>query len=291
MSRKPKPGIDYAGWDIHIFEDDPKIDKLLDAQGWIGFAVYFYLCQRAYANGYFYRWSFTDSATTARKMAGGIKSETVKAAVGTCARVGLFDKRLLETEGILTSRGIQRGYVRGIEKRSFRLVDHRYWLLDEAETKAARISFFENESPAAGDSYAENADFFPENADFFPENGPNIISYDTIPGLKNKRAREEDDGFDQFWDAYPRKSGYIDKAYLEYLYAIEDGAKLSDMLTALEWQSAEWAKNGNQYAPSAEKWLHNRGWTQKRPKAKTPKGKKSLTFYDVAQNMKARGEF
>ena len=60
--RPPKKGIDYAGWSVDIFDNDTKIDKLLEARGWEGFGIYFYLCQRAYGGeGYFYRWSYDDS--------------------------------------------------------------------------------------------------------------------------------------------------------------------------------------------------------------------------------------
>lgn len=38
MSGRPKQGIDYAGWSVDIFDGDKKIDKLLDAKGWKGFA-------------------------------------------------------------------------------------------------------------------------------------------------------------------------------------------------------------------------------------------------------------
>lgn len=79
MSGRPKQGIDYAGWSVDIFDGDKKIDKLLDAKGWKGFGIYFFLCQRAYkVNGYFYEWGYDDCATTARKMGGGISSGTVK---------------------------------------------------------------------------------------------------------------------------------------------------------------------------------------------------------------------
>ena len=73
------------------------------------------------------------------------------------------------------------------------------------------------------------------------------------------------DGFDTFWAAYPRKSGYIDRAYQEYLVAIDSGATLEEMLSAMEWQRKEWGAQGGRYTPSAEKWLHNRGWTEKQP--------------------------
>ena len=80
MAGKPKQGIDFAGWSVNIFDGDTKIDKLLEAQGWQGFSIYFYLCQMAYKfDGYFYKWSYDDSTTTARRMGGGIRSEAVKA--------------------------------------------------------------------------------------------------------------------------------------------------------------------------------------------------------------------
>lgn len=34
--RLPKRWIDYAGWSVRIFDNDTKIDKLLDAHGWVG---------------------------------------------------------------------------------------------------------------------------------------------------------------------------------------------------------------------------------------------------------------
>ena len=83
MGRPPKKGIDYAGWSVDIFDNDTKIDKLLDAHGWCGFGIYFYLCQRAYGGeGYFYRWGYDDCASTSRKMGGGIGSGTVRETVG-----------------------------------------------------------------------------------------------------------------------------------------------------------------------------------------------------------------
>ena len=112
MAGKPKKRIDYAGWSVDIFSTDIKIDKLLDAQGWIGFGVYFYLCQMAFGSeGYFYEWCYDLCATTARKMGGGVGAGTVKETVDYCLQIGLFDKGLFDRWGVLTSRGIQRSYL------------------------------------------------------------------------------------------------------------------------------------------------------------------------------------
>ena len=39
MSGQPKRGLEFAGWDVHMFDDDERIDELIDAQGWTGFIV------------------------------------------------------------------------------------------------------------------------------------------------------------------------------------------------------------------------------------------------------------
>lgn len=135
MAGRPKQGIDYAGWSVNIFDGDAKIDKLLDAQGWVGFSIYFYLCQMAYKfDGYFYRWSYDDSATTARRMSGGVGSKTVENTVGLCLQIGLFDRPLFDRHGILTSKGIQRRYLAAIQGRRVKSVISDYWLLKDEES-------------------------------------------------------------------------------------------------------------------------------------------------------------
>lgn len=136
--RPPKEGIEYAGWSVDIFDNEPKIDKLLDGQGCQGFVIYFYLCQRAYStHGYYLPWSYDDAATTARKIGGGVGSETVKYTVALCLQIGLFDKRLFEGDGVLTSRGIQRGYTAVLRARRNKQVIQEYWLLNEDESAGA----------------------------------------------------------------------------------------------------------------------------------------------------------
>ena len=159
MAGRPKRGIAYAAWDVDIFENDTKIDELLDAQGWTGFAIYFYLCQRAYASeGYFYRWSYANAATTARRMGGGIGSEAVKQAVGVCLQIGLFDKRLFDLGGVLTSRGIQRRYAMAIQARRIKTVNTELWLLDDVESNGFGI-------------VRENGDLLPADGDLHRTNG------------------------------------------------------------------------------------------------------------------------
>lgn len=135
MPRRPKQGIEFAGWSVDIFDGDTKVDKLLDAQGWVGFGIYFFLCQMAYKfDGYFYRWAYDDSASTARRMGGGIGSGTVEETVRYCLQIGLFDQRLFDRWNILTSKGIQREYAKSHESL-INATTQAYWLLDSNETE------------------------------------------------------------------------------------------------------------------------------------------------------------
>lgn len=206
MSGKPKAGISYAGWNTDIFENDTKIDELIDAQGWIGFSIYFYLCQRAYASdGYFYRWSYANAATTARRMGGGIRAETIKAVVATCLQIGLFERSLFDRVGVLTSKGIQRRYMDAIQKRSYKRVDQNIWLLNAEESKGLDVC-------------TQNGDSLPEDGDSLPENAPKSKSNKSkLYQSKSKEITPYAGGAD---DLFPERE--IEEAYEEWLDMLRD---------------------------------------------------------------------
>jgi len=132
MGRTPKKGLDYAPWDVDVFLGVREIDKLMESQGCTGFVIYFYLCQMAAKfEGYYYKWSYDDAATTAKRVGGGAGSEAVKQTVALCLQMGLFDKRLFDRYGILTSRRIQRNYVEAKARQRETTVIEEYWLLEK----------------------------------------------------------------------------------------------------------------------------------------------------------------
>lgn len=195
MSGQPKRGLEFAGWDVHMFDDDERIDELIDAQGWTGFSVYFYLSMKAFAtNGFYYSWRDTSAASIARRMGGGVKSETVKQVVQLCLRIGLFDEGLCDREGVLTNKDIQIRYMNAIEKRSLRgrTIEKKYWLLKKEETKAYIV-------------LSENSHSLPENSHSLPENATkeSKVKYSTgkestilAPSFENSKP-DADDAFIQ----------------------------------------------------------------------------------------------
>lgn len=181
MAGQQKHGLDFAAWDVHIFDDDERFDVLIDAQGWSGFGVFFYICTKAYAtNGYYYEWrEKTSAAAIAKRMSGGIKSDTVKQVVQLCLQIGLFDNGLFDRERILTNKMMQERYMYAIEKRSKRgrTINKDYWLLKEDETKAYII--------------------VPENEHNLSENGNNLAEND-IKKSKVKESKEKEKKSDVF---------------------------------------------------------------------------------------------
>lgn len=170
MAGQPKRGLDFAAWDVHLFDDDERFEVLIDAQGWDGFGVFFWICTKAYAtNGYYYEWrEETSAATIAKRMSGGIKSDTVNQVVKLCLRIGLFDNGLFDRESILTNKMMQERYMYAIEKRSVRgrTINRLYWLLKTEETKAYIV-------------IPENEHNLSENEHNLSENEHNLSENDT----------------------------------------------------------------------------------------------------------------
>lgn len=233
MARPPKKGIDYSGWSVSIFDNDTKIDKLLDAQGWTGFGIYFYLCQRAYGGeGYFYQWCYDDCASTSRKMGGGIGAGTVKETVDYCLQIGLFDKGLFDRWGVLTSRGIQRRYWEVVKGRDVRSVISDYWLLRDDECKGLLKT-------PLNPNFPERNPNFPERNSNFPERNP------SFPGIKESKLnkskvkqRERLRRIEDFISAYPKACNrYLtEKAYCDL---IMDDAETEDRLVQCAVNYAE----------------------------------------------------
>lgn len=206
MAGKPKKRIDYAGWSVDIFSTDGKIDKLLDAQGWVGFGVYFYLCQMAYGSeGYFYEWCYDLCASTARKMGGGVGAGTVKETVDYCLHIGLFDKGLFDKWGVLTSRGIQKNYlvVLKSKKRIGTTIIKDYWLLDDDDEESYQGVVFVAKN---GEKLRGNAHLLGENEYSHGENNHSRRQKESkVNKSKVENIIARDTVFQDFISVYPKK--------------------------------------------------------------------------------------
>ena len=101
--------IDYYPIEISIFQD-AKVRKLIQYQGAKAATVYIYLLCEIYRNGYYISWNKTTVQLVMKAL--NLDVAFVKEAVICCAKVGLFNSEYLYKEKILTSKGIQKRYLR-----------------------------------------------------------------------------------------------------------------------------------------------------------------------------------
>lgn len=266
MAGKPKQGIEYAGWSVTMFDSDDKIDLLLDACGWDGFGIYFYLCTRAFGgDGYYYKWGFASCASTARRMGGGIGSNTVKETVGHCLRIGLFDKGLFDRWGILTSRGIQRSYWRVLSGRRSKVVYREYWLLADDECQGLIKNSLESNHDLANDHVQ------PANDDVQLANGGknSTVQNRTVQSFKNNPAEPV---LSPTEELYRSKIGTVTDKIRKGLAELvsEDGE--TEVMSAIKIAAERGARNLG----------YIRGILRNRRKAETEQRKKNK-FLDYSQ--------
>lgn len=237
MAGKPKQGIEYAGWSVTMFDSDDKIDLLLDACGWDGFGIYFYLCTRAFSgDGYYYKWGFASCASTARRMGGGIGSNTVKETVGHCLRIGLFDKGLFDRWGILTSRGIQRSYWRVLTGRRSKVVYREYWLLADDECQGLVKINLESNHDLANDHLQPAHD----DTQLANEGKNSTVQNSTVQSFKNNPAEPVLSPTEEF---YRDKIGTVTDKIREGLAEMvsEDGE--TEVMSAIKIAAEKGARN------------------------------------------------
>ena len=107
MGRSKKTGLDYFPFDVDMFQDI-KIRKLIKYQGGKAVAIYASLLCLIYKGGYYMRWDkelpFIISEMT------GFEEAYISEVIKSCMVLGLFSKELFDSDGVLTSAGIQERY-------------------------------------------------------------------------------------------------------------------------------------------------------------------------------------
>ena len=136
MGAPEKDGVIYFPLDVNFFED--KAVKLIQAEfGDSGVLLIIRLLAEIYRDrGYYKVWDKDDCLLMSNSVAGDRSPAFIAEVVNRCAERSLFDKRVLDMFGVLTSKGIQRRYLTMTgNNRSYIRIIQEYWLLDIADPK------------------------------------------------------------------------------------------------------------------------------------------------------------
>ena len=128
MARPTKTGLDYYPMDVGFLRDK-KVRLLRSEFGASSVLFVLYVLGKVYeGDGYFLAWDKDELLLAADELR---ESPTyISEVLQGCLSRSLFDERVFQVFGVLTSAGIQRRYLRGCEKRDVITVFEEYWLLN-----------------------------------------------------------------------------------------------------------------------------------------------------------------
>lgn len=162
MSRPQKYGVDYFPKDTSFYSDD-KVCMLRAEFGVKGMYILDYLLCDLYAkNGYYANWDKSKCFLVSDGAGCGCNAQFVDEFVRGCVRCSFFDERVFNMFGVLTSRGIQKRFVRMLRGRKRFLFIREYFLLnvqdneDVPESYLGKIGFKSISCAENGVSCAEN---------------------------------------------------------------------------------------------------------------------------------------
>ena len=127
MARPFKNGVDYFPLDVQL---DEKFE-LLEAQfGIKAFAVIVKLYQKIYGGeGYYCEWDEDIALLFAQR--NNVNYNVVSDILSAAVKRGIFNKKMFQDYGILTSAGIQKQYLKIITKRKQIEIKEAYWLIPD----------------------------------------------------------------------------------------------------------------------------------------------------------------
>lgn len=128
MARPTKTGLDYYPMDVGFLRD--KKVRLLRAEfGASSVLFVLYAWGKAYeGDGYFLAWDKDELLLAADELRE--QPTYISEVLQGCLKRSIFDERVFQMFGVLTSAGIQRRYLRGCEKRDVITIVSEYWLLN-----------------------------------------------------------------------------------------------------------------------------------------------------------------
>ena len=97
---------------------DDKFELIEAKYGIMGFGIVIKLYQKIYKNGYYLEWN--EEKLLLFKKQVNVNSEDIENIINDCIRYNIFDENLYKKYNILTSTGIQKRYLKAIERKIVR---------------------------------------------------------------------------------------------------------------------------------------------------------------------------
>lgn len=195
MARPQKKGLDYFPLDVNFLQDK-KLRLIKGEFGAKGIIILLAIWDKIYSdNGYFYKWDDDDCFLMSEGVGCGCTPELVGEVLAGCVKRSLFDERVFNMFGVLTSAGIQRRYLTAkkdtlkkaaAEGRHIGFIKD-YWLIEKNEL----VTFSQSTQKT---SYSEkNPSYSEKNPSYSYEE---YIKESKVKESKGKKSKEKESRVD-----------------------------------------------------------------------------------------------
>lgn len=131
MANTIKIGLPYFSHDTDMYED-PKVKFIKAKYKLLGYGFYNRLLEIVYKEKGYYA-EFSNKQIVLFSDETGLTTDQCKEMLNDCLEEDLFDKSLYDKYQIITSKRIQRNYLKGCEKRKSIQLNENYLLINPAE--------------------------------------------------------------------------------------------------------------------------------------------------------------
>lgn len=182
MARPQKAGLEYFPLDVDI-DSDERVEYVIAKHGFQAFGILIKLLMEIYRQGYYITWTERQRYVFSKRV--NVDSMYTETVVSAYINEGIFEKKLFDEYGILTSHGVQARYLQASGRRVEVEFIEEFCLLDRKKLpKTPKISFSKV-------SVCNNPSFCIHNVDGNPDKS-NIPLSET-PQSKVKKSNEEEE--------------------------------------------------------------------------------------------------
>lgn len=189
MARPTSEGLSYFSLDVDMERDD-KIAFIEAKYGLIAFGIIVRMFMRIYKQGYYTMWTEREQYLFAKDI--NVDIGTTLTIVNACINEGIFDINLYKKYQILSSRGVQRRYLKACDRRKKIQMTKEYLLItSQKEEKMPDFAL----TTVNADNNEVNVDINPVIDDIastkMPQSKVNISTTTTTPYSPPKINPEE----------------------------------------------------------------------------------------------------
>ena len=139
MARPQKAGLEYFPLDVDI-DSDERVEYVIAKHGFQAFGILIKLLMEIYRQGYYITWTERQRYVFSKRV--NVDSMYTETVVSAYINEGVFEKKLFDDYGILTSHGVQARYLQASGRRVEVEFIEEFFLLDRKKLpKTPKISF------------------------------------------------------------------------------------------------------------------------------------------------------